>query len=149
MTGFANAVRNGGLEPGVWTSVGFNDEATVSQHPDWFIRDAAGHPFKGQWISLCRRRRALIVHRQQRASISRRSICRSLQCPRGGSMVRDEQKLRDGYQDMIKAFQALPKKPQLYLCVPSPIPVPGGYQIPTTGPDELIPIIQKLADQYQ
>jgi hypothetical protein len=51
MTGYANAVRNGGFEPGVWTSVGFNDEATVSQHPDWFIRDAAGHPFKGQWIS--------------------------------------------------------------------------------------------------
>jgi lysophospholipase L1-like esterase len=53
------------------------------------------------------------------------------------------------YQDMIKSFQALPKKPHIYLCLPPPVTPPGGYAIPVEGPGEVIPLIRKLADQYQ
>jgi acyl-CoA thioesterase-1 len=51
------------------------------------------------------------------------------------------------YQSMITAFQALPRKPHIYLCLPPPVFPPGGYNIPTTGPGEVIPVIQKLAGQ--
>jgi len=51
------------------------------------------------------------------------------------------------YQAMIESFQALPTKPHIYLCLPPPVFSPGGYNIPSTGPGEVIPLVEKLASQ--
>jgi lysophospholipase L1-like esterase len=51
------------------------------------------------------------------------------------------------YQTMIRAFQTLPNKPLIYLCLPVPVAPPGNFLIPPTGPDELMPLIRQLAAQ--
>jgi alpha-galactosidase len=50
ITGYAQAVRDIGCEPGIWLDSYFDDEAVVKEHPDWFVRDAAGNPHNGRWI---------------------------------------------------------------------------------------------------
>lgn len=50
MGGYVSAVRAKGLEPAVWVSVSFRDEATVRAHPGWFVRGADGKPHRGPWI---------------------------------------------------------------------------------------------------
>ena len=39
------------LEPGIWLSVRFGDEAFVKEHPGWFAADDEGKPFRGNWIA--------------------------------------------------------------------------------------------------
>ncbi len=51
MTAYVDAVRRAGFSPGVWIGCFFSDEATVKEHPEWFIRDKAGKPFAGPWVS--------------------------------------------------------------------------------------------------
>ncbi len=51
------------------------------------------------------------------------------------------------YKEMISAFQALPNKPLIYLCLPPPVIPPGRYDIPSSGPDMLIPLIGLLASE--
>jgi alpha-galactosidase len=50
LTGYVAAVKQAGFEPGVWISSHFGDTDIAAQHPDWFVRDAAGKPFVGPWI---------------------------------------------------------------------------------------------------
>jgi hypothetical protein len=50
LTGYTAAVKQAGFEPGVWVSSHFGDTDIATQHPDWFIRDAAGKPCAGPWI---------------------------------------------------------------------------------------------------
>ncbi len=51
------------------------------------------------------------------------------------------------YKAMISAFQALPNKPLIYLCLPTPVVPPGRFDIPSSGPDMLIPLIGLLASE--
>ena len=38
-------IKSGGMDPAIWIGVNFDDEKTVREHPDWFVRDAGGRPF--------------------------------------------------------------------------------------------------------
>ncbi len=49
--GFAASCKNAGFEPGLWVGAHITDNETITRHPDWFIRDSAGKPFVGPWIS--------------------------------------------------------------------------------------------------
>ncbi|HKK17710.1 MAG TPA: alpha-galactosidase, partial [Opitutales bacterium] len=51
MTGYVDAVRRAGFSPGVWVGCFFSDEATVEQHPDWFVEGENGEPFAGPYVS--------------------------------------------------------------------------------------------------
>jgi hypothetical protein len=46
----ARKIRSGGMDPAIWVGVNNNDERSVREHPDWFVRDALGHPFRAPWI---------------------------------------------------------------------------------------------------
>jgi hypothetical protein len=46
----ADYIKKSGLTPGLWMGVGIFEESLVRQHPDWFVRDAAGKPVVGNWI---------------------------------------------------------------------------------------------------
>lgn len=49
--GFAASCKDAGFEPGLWVGAHITDNDTITRHPDWFIRDPAGKPFVGPWIS--------------------------------------------------------------------------------------------------
>jgi hypothetical protein len=51
MTGYVDAVRRAGLEPGVWVGSFFSDEQTAEEHPEWFVHGADGKPFAGPYVS--------------------------------------------------------------------------------------------------
>lgn len=51
MTGYVDAVRRAGLEPGVWVGCFFSDEQTATEHPEWFVQGADGKPFGGPYVS--------------------------------------------------------------------------------------------------
>ena len=46
----AEYIKGKGLKPGLWMGVGISDDALARNHPDWFVRDSAGGPFRGNWI---------------------------------------------------------------------------------------------------
>ena len=46
----ADFITSQGLKPGLWTAASMLDDAPPKAHPDWFVRDAAGKPVKGNWI---------------------------------------------------------------------------------------------------
>lgn len=48
---YARLAKSIGAEPGVWTSVRFNDPEYVEAHPELFIRNADGHPHSGPCIA--------------------------------------------------------------------------------------------------
>jgi alpha-galactosidase len=39
----ARKIRSGGMDPAIWVGVNNNDDRSVREHPDWFVRDALGH----------------------------------------------------------------------------------------------------------
>ncbi len=43
-------IKKRGLIPGIWTAASILDFPPVKEHPEWFVRDARGHPVKGHWI---------------------------------------------------------------------------------------------------
>jgi len=46
----ADTIKSKGLKPGLWTAASFSDGNEPQTHPEWFVRDAAGHPVRGNWI---------------------------------------------------------------------------------------------------
>lgn len=44
------AIRERGLEPGIWTNVSFAMRDSALAHPEWFVRDASGQPAYGNWV---------------------------------------------------------------------------------------------------
>ena len=42
-------IRSGGMDPALWIGVNFNDEKNVRKHPEWFVRDSSGRPFRAVW----------------------------------------------------------------------------------------------------
>ena len=51
MTGYVDAVRRAGLDPGIWVGSFFSDEQTATEHPEWFVHGADGRPFAGPYVS--------------------------------------------------------------------------------------------------
>jgi lysophospholipase L1-like esterase len=49
------------------------------------------------------------------------------------------------YTELVKSFQALPSKPQVYVCRPCPVPEPGNFGINEKNLKEWIKRIDKLA----
>jgi alpha-galactosidase len=43
-------IRKKGLTPGIWTAATFSQTGYAEQHPDLFVRDAAGRVARGNWI---------------------------------------------------------------------------------------------------
>ncbi|MBI5833938.1 MAG: NPCBM/NEW2 domain-containing protein [Armatimonadetes bacterium] len=52
LTGYAEACRQAGFEPGVWIGSGMGDLGTVEAHPDWFVHGPDGKPFAGDWVGF-------------------------------------------------------------------------------------------------
>jgi len=48
----AASIKEKGLTPGLWTNVAFNQEDFAAAHADWFVRDAAGNPVRGNWVDF-------------------------------------------------------------------------------------------------
>jgi len=48
----AAAIKEKGLTPGLWTNVAFNQADFAAAHADWFVRDAAGRPARGNWVDF-------------------------------------------------------------------------------------------------
>ncbi len=46
----ADVIKSHGLIPGLWTAASCLDEGLPAEHPEWFVRDAAGRPVKGNWV---------------------------------------------------------------------------------------------------
>jgi hypothetical protein len=46
----ADYIKSKGLKPGLWTAASCLDLSYAEAHPQWFVRDAAGKPVKGNWI---------------------------------------------------------------------------------------------------
>jgi hypothetical protein len=46
----ADFIKSKGLKPGLWTAASCLDLSYAEAHPQWFVRDAAGKPVKGNWI---------------------------------------------------------------------------------------------------
>jgi len=46
----ADHIKSKGLTPGLWTGASFSDGDEPVVHPEWFVRDAAGKPVRGNWI---------------------------------------------------------------------------------------------------
>ena len=51
------------------------------------------------------------------------------------------------YEELVKKFQALPSKPRIFVCLPTPVPDGGNYGINEAGVTEEIPLIKKVARQ--
>ena len=51
MNGYVAACKSAGFEPAIWIGSYITDNEIITQHPDWFIRDAAGKPFVAPWAS--------------------------------------------------------------------------------------------------
>lgn len=45
-------IRGKGLRPGIWTNVAFKQADFAAEHPDWFVRDEAGRPARGNWVEF-------------------------------------------------------------------------------------------------
>ena len=52
LSGYAQACRQAGFEPGVWIGCGMGDLQTVEQHPNWFVHGPDGQPFAGDWVGF-------------------------------------------------------------------------------------------------
>lgn len=50
LSGLQQAIRERGLEPGIWTNVSFAMRDSALAHPEWFVRDASGQPAYGNWV---------------------------------------------------------------------------------------------------
>ncbi len=48
---FVRTVRAAGFDPGIWMQVYFKDQQTVDAHPEWFVRNDLGRPFKAPWVA--------------------------------------------------------------------------------------------------
>ncbi len=46
----ADVIRAQGLVPGLWTAASCLDDGLPAAHPEWFVRNAAGKPVKGNWV---------------------------------------------------------------------------------------------------
>ncbi|MDD8026082.1 MAG: alpha-galactosidase [Acidobacteriota bacterium] len=46
----ADVIKGQGLIPGLWTAASCLDDGLPAAHPEWFVRDAAGRPVKGNWV---------------------------------------------------------------------------------------------------
>jgi len=46
----ADFIKSKGLKPGLWTAASCLDLSYAEAHPQWFVRDAAGKPVKGNWV---------------------------------------------------------------------------------------------------
>ncbi len=46
----ANAIRDHGMIPGIWTNVSFADSASAFNDKNLFVRDKNGTPAKGNWV---------------------------------------------------------------------------------------------------
>jgi hypothetical protein len=51
LNGYVTSVKGAGFDPAVWMGCFFSDEATVQQHPGWFVTDASGRPVAAPWVS--------------------------------------------------------------------------------------------------
>ena len=56
---------------------------------------------------------------------------------------RDE--FRKDYTDLVNVFLGLPKRPDVFICTPPPVPDPGNYGINEAGVQGEIPIITDIA----
>ena len=52
LAGLQRAIRDRGLEPGIWTNVSFADAAAAAAHPSWFVRGRDGKAAAGNWIGF-------------------------------------------------------------------------------------------------
>jgi alpha-galactosidase len=52
LASLARAIKDKGLRPGIWTSVGFADTAFALAHPVWFVRDEKGALASGNWVTF-------------------------------------------------------------------------------------------------
>jgi len=50
MQGFADAVKNAGLTPGVWIAATYKEPPVLPAQADWFLRGLDGKPFRGQFV---------------------------------------------------------------------------------------------------
>ncbi|MFV0505341.1 MAG: alpha-galactosidase [Bacteroidales bacterium] len=50
LTHYVSSVKKSGFAPAVWMGCFFSDEATVNEHPDWFVKDASGKPMAAPWV---------------------------------------------------------------------------------------------------
>jgi len=46
----ADFIKSKGLKPGLWTAASCLDLSYAEAHPQWFVRDAAGKPVRGNWV---------------------------------------------------------------------------------------------------
>lgn len=46
----AEAIKQKGLKPGIWTAASVQDKSLADAHPQWFVRDGRGAPLRGNWI---------------------------------------------------------------------------------------------------
>ena len=53
------------------------------------------------------------------------------------------------YIDFVNVFLRLPKKPFVFICHPPPVPNPGNYGINEAVVDKEIPIIDRIAAEFQ
>jgi len=52
LASLAAAIKATGLTPGLWTNVAFSQADFAAAHADWFVRDAAGGPVRGNWVDF-------------------------------------------------------------------------------------------------
>jgi alpha-galactosidase len=48
--GLQRCIAGKGLTAGLWTNTAFHDSAWAYAHPQYFVRDAAGKPSRGNWV---------------------------------------------------------------------------------------------------
>ena len=46
----SSSIRDKGLLPGIWTNVSVHQDSMVRAHPEYFVRDDSGRPYKSRWI---------------------------------------------------------------------------------------------------
>ena len=52
LAGLQRAIKDRGLEPGIWTNVSFADAAAAAAHPSWFVRGPDDKAASGNWIGF-------------------------------------------------------------------------------------------------
>jgi alpha-galactosidase len=50
LNGLRDSITQRGLKPGLWTNVSFAQRDYAIAHPEYFVRDPAGGPARGNWV---------------------------------------------------------------------------------------------------
>jgi alpha-galactosidase len=50
LNGLRDSITQQGLKPGLWTNVSFAQRDYAIAHPEYFVKDAAGGPARGNWV---------------------------------------------------------------------------------------------------